>query len=348
MNHRTRRPRGARGAAFAAALTLAGSTAAPAEAGEPRWLYRGMSRHSLRHGGRARQFYLREPRRRRPRYRGLVVSLHGGGGRAWGAGRQDYGRLDELAGRAGYLVAYPDAVEKHWNDGRTAPQVMADYRSARENVDDVGFLAAVITRLRDRFSIPADRVFMCGISNGGRMTLRVLLERPALIRAAGVVVMALDPRLWRRRGPPDPAVPVAFFNGTADPLIPWEGGQVRLFKKRLGALHSSPETFRLLSEGYGCRERETSRVPDRADDGIETVRHRAAGCRDGAEVLLYESRGGGHVWPGGRQYLPRRLIGPVTTDFDASAALFEFWGRHGLTPPADADARPPGALPAGQ
>ena len=37
-------------------------------------------------------------------------------------------------------------------------------------------------------------------------------------------------------------------------------------------------------------------------------------------VTLHRIEGGGHTWPGGPQYLPARIVGPVARGLDASAA----------------------------
>ena len=59
------------------------------------------------------------------------------------------------------------------------------------------------------------------------------------------------------------------------------------------------------------------------NDGTITVRHDRAGCA--GAVTLLEVQGGGHTWPGGSQYLPSALIGPVSRDFDASDAIAVFF-----------------------
>ena len=46
----------------------------------------------------------------------------------------------------------------------------------------------------------------------------------------------------------------------------------------------------------------------------------APGC---APVVLYRIEGGGHGWPGGPQFLPARVIGPVPRHLDATGLLLE-------------------------
>jgi polyhydroxybutyrate depolymerase len=46
------------------------------------------------------------------------------------------------------------------------------------------------------------------------------------------------------------------------------------------------------------------------------------------EVILYRIRGGGHTWPGGAQYLPASIVGPVCRDIDATDVIWKFFKAH--------------------
>ncbi len=41
-------------------------------------------------------------------------------------------------------------------------------------------------------------------------------------------------------------------------------------------------------------------------------------------ATLYRIVGGGHTWPGGVQYLPARIVGPVATGLDATGIMLDF------------------------
>ena len=51
-------------------------------------------------------------------------------------------------------------------------------------------------------------------------------------------------------------------------------------------------------------------------------------CTNGADVVLYEVRGGGHTWPGSYQYLPGVLIGKTNHDPGATLAIWNFFNAH--------------------
>ena len=40
-------------------------------------------------------------------------------------------------------------------------------------------------------------------------------------------------------------------------------------------------------------------------------------------VVLYRIEGGGHGWPGGPQFLPARVIGPIPRHLDATGILLK-------------------------
>ena len=83
----------------------------------------------------------------------LVFGLHGGGGKGNWMGK--FTGLRPLADQYGFIAIYPNAVEKNWNDGRN----LKDYRSMRENIDDVGFISALIDTVANQYAIDRKRVY---------------------------------------------------------------------------------------------------------------------------------------------------------------------------------------------
>jgi polyhydroxybutyrate depolymerase len=108
--------------------------------------------------------------------------------------------------------------------------------------------------------------------------------------------------------------------GTDDPLVPYRGGG-------FGASQvlSAKATARLWRELADCRKPTSRRLPDRdPKDGTAVRLLTARKCTGDAAVKLYSVHGGGHTWPGGRQYLPKTAIGRTSRDFDASATIWLF------------------------
>lgn len=253
----------------------------------------------------------------------LVVALHGGGGNAEQA-RKQFG-FDVLADRYKFIVAYPQGVEKHWNDGRG----LRRNRAQRENIDDVGFIELLITRLAAKYPVDTSRVYLAGISNGAMLSFRFACEakRPP---AAIAAVVGNMPQALVESGPPRHVVPAMIICGTDDPLMPFEGGQVRFGLLRLGKVASYARSVRFWVEANHCStEAEISWIADRdPDDGVRARVETYASGREGAEVVGYTLDGGGHTWPGGRHYLPRFMVGTVCRDFQAEVNIWEFFQRH--------------------
>lgn len=289
-------------ATFAAALVVSGSTASPA------WADPLDPPGMLTFGGLQRTYLVHTPAGT-AQARGLVINLHGAGmNGSQQAALTDY---NADADRYGFVVAYPDGIDTTWADGRGAS--LPD----RQGVDDVGFLAALIQRLTNEYGIPPGHVFVTGMSAGGFMANRLVCERADLVTAIAPVAGTLGAAL-----PCSPSQPVSVMavHGTADPVVPYDGGTMN-GRGGTSDVVSAPA----LAE----RWRELDRCPgplvaDPATGG-EVQEMTATGCADNTEVTLVRINGGGHTWPAGRFALPADVVGPTSFAVDASAVTAEFF-----------------------
>ena len=253
----------------------------------------------------------------------LVVALHGGGGT--GKKVDKLLHLNSLADQHGFIVAYPDAVDHHWNDGRGVKK----YRSQRENVDDVGFISGMIDTISGDFSIDHKRVYVTGASNGAMMSFRLGCELSYKITAIAPVIGSMPENIVAECAPTKP-MPLMMINGTDDPLVPWEGGYVHVYRKKMGKIISVRQTIDFWVTHNGCSpDPQIRKLPDTdPEDGTSVQKHIYRQCRDGADVVLYEIIGGGHTWPGGYQFLPEFLIGKTNRDFNATKTIWDFFNEH--------------------
>lgn len=90
----------------------------------------------------------------------VVVLLHGGTEDAERVWQQT--SLPTLARSEGFIVVAPNALNKHWNDGRGMT-----LSGAASKADDVGFLKRVIADVIAKDGGNPKTVFMAGVSNGG-------------------------------------------------------------------------------------------------------------------------------------------------------------------------------------
>jgi polyhydroxybutyrate depolymerase len=195
-------------------------------------------------------------------------------------------------------------------------------------VDDVAFLRALIGHLDKTYGVDRTRVYATGISNGGFMSYRLGLELSDELAAIAPVTANLQ-KVHVGKVPSHP-VGLMVLNGTKDPLVPYDGGHVRVFGVSRGAILSTDETIRRWIAFTGAeKEPKVEALPDRdSEDGTRaTVSRWAAGAK-GAEVALVRIESGGHTWPGGTQYLSPKLIGRTSRDFAAVPLMFDFFARH--------------------
>jgi polyhydroxybutyrate depolymerase len=179
------------------------------------------------------------------------------------------------------------------------------------------------------------RIFVAGFSNGAVFShyLAVhLARRIAAIATVGGGIMASLARTF----PAGPPVSVFLMEGTDDPLVPFAGGPIQ--GGRLGRAVGADSSALLWEERDGIRAVvATGELPDLDPfDGCSVRWRRWSGGRGDTEIWLYALHGAGHTWPGGPQYLPRRLVGRVCRDFDASFAIWDFFSGHPKAPPRPA------------
>lgn len=267
----------------------------------------------LSHGGRQRSFIAFTPDGAGPFP--LVVALHGRGGT--GANMLGLTHLTQLAQREGFIVVYPDGVERSWADGRNASP------ASKQGVDDVGFLSALIDDFVARGKADASRVYVLGMSNGGFMALTLACRAAEKVTAVGSVTGLMGVELAASCAPSRP-VSVAIVAGDDDRLVPFDGG---VLPNGRGTIVGAEEAFARWVTLLGCPSPATvAMLPDAApDDGTAVERRELTGCRGGTSVRLDVVKGGGHTWPSGDRYLPEGLIGKTSQDVDASAELWRFF-----------------------
>jgi polyhydroxybutyrate depolymerase len=278
-------------------------------------------------GGLERSYTVLTPvgAEREPRPRPAVIVLHGGGG----SGQRVRGqmRMDPVAEREGFLVVYPDGVDKGWNDGR---RDMVRARGKAGEADDVAFLVALARRLVLDGLARAGEVYVTGVSNGGMMSFRLACDAPEQFAGFAPVIANL-PEDIAGSCQPRQARPMLIINGTEDPLVPWHGGGVG-FRGERGRVLSTAATLEHWRTIGGCRgESHRSAVPDRdPGDGMRAFVVSASGCA--APLVLIEVEGGGHRIPGRQERATPvidGLIGRQTRDLEAAEVIWRFFRSAG-------------------
>jgi polyhydroxybutyrate depolymerase len=284
----------------------------------------GTQAGSLKHGGLTRTFLLHVPRSYRPGDAPpLIVALHGGTGT--GLGMELISGLSAISDTAGFVVVYPDGVGRSWNDGRG----LQSFQAMHDNIDDVGFIAALIDSLSEQYSVDRSRVYVTGISNGGHMSHRLGVELSDRIAAIAPVAASMPLSVSKSPAPSKPPGVIQFF-GTEDRHNYWAGGG------RAGGLALSvPDVMTWWGGANHCAAKpKVDPMPDLADDGTRIRREDYGPCASGAEVILYAIEGGGHNGAGWMQYRPVEEIGRTSRDLNSIQVMWEFFTRHRRGDPA--------------
>ncbi|MGH8890146.1 MAG: alpha/beta hydrolase family esterase [Acidothermaceae bacterium] len=241
----------------------------------------------------------------------LVVMLHGGFGSDTQA-EKAYGWDDE-ATHDGFVVAYPNGVDKAWNVGNCCGAAQ------RSGVDDVAFLHALVAQLEQTDGVDPKRVYAVGMSNGAMMTYTWACRDPGELAAIGPVAGTL--------GTPCPSphpITVIAIHGTADQHVPIDGGVGPA--GRTGVSYDSlAQSLAPFIAADGCADSPAVAKAPPLTTSVWT-------CAAGQSVTTRVVDGAGHQWPGSIKpsTAGRKLLGidPPSTAFDATDFLWQQLSPH--------------------
>jgi polyhydroxybutyrate depolymerase len=257
----------------------------------------------------------------------LVIALHGSGGT--GAGMARLTGFDVLADKAGFIAAYPDGMvgRNHGWNALFGKPIPGGEGAQVDDVDDVGFIRALIDQLHSSYHTDPARVFVCGHSAGAYLSYRVAIDLADRIAAAGVVNGSMGIRLLEGK-PSIPEIPkplaavsIIHICGAKDRLVKFAGGQtVRVLAK------SVPECLQHFVQADRCTT--PGKETQDAEHGLRRTLY--SGGQGGTEVELVLVENGDHNWPTLQQGLA------------TSQELWDFFSRHPQASPAARTEPPPG------
>lgn len=156
------------------------------------------------------------------------------------------------------------------------------------------------------------------------LAYRLGVELSDQIAAIGSV----DGCMWPIEKQPASPVSVIEFHGTADKVIPYRGGTGKWFFFKVKNVPSTAQTLAYWVAANRCQA-----VPIRGDDnGVERLLYQ--GGDSGSAVQPVSTKGGRHMWPGGRgSFLTDRKSYKVK----CTEEMLDFFWRHpkgaGFYPP---------------
>jgi polyhydroxybutyrate depolymerase len=216
----------------------------------------------------------------------LLLDLHGFSSYA-AQERQVSGQLQQ-SDKRGFIAVWPQGIALSWNGyGCCAIAGIAQ-------VDDVGFLRAVIASVEAIANIDSTRVFVTGISNGGAMAMRMACEAADVVRAVASVSFPLN----SSQCSPAKPIGVTEIAGTADTTVPYGGGDSLQLGTVGGilsipfAVQSAPASLAEWKAIDGCDDMMI--VTSLPGDSYADVYTNCSGPGD-VRVGLVTIPGGGHI-----------------------------------------------------
>ena len=219
----------------------------------------------------------------------LVVVLHGAGATATEVERRYH--WDPLADREHFVVAYPQALQRRWDDERHARRRVPARAPRRRR-------RAGSRSTRRGSSSPASRT-------AGVMTYRAGCALADRLAAIGPVAA------WFPDCLPATPLSVVHIHGLEDEVLGFEGG---------AGSPAVPDGLAALAPG-----RRLLRGPDASDRDGEVTDVTWSQCAPGTAVELVTIDHGRHEWPGA---IPKPGNDPVSQALDATATIWAFFAAH--------------------
>ena len=140
----------------------------------------------------------------------LIINMHGYGSNA--LEQRSYSGMDQFAHSQNITVVYPQGFNNSWN-------VFTFWDASP--YDDVEFIRSMIDDISENFSIDLNKVYACGMSNGGYMSYRLACDLSDKITAIGSVtgnfmLQNIDPNDCLDQ---DREIPIIHFHGTNDGVV---------------------------------------------------------------------------------------------------------------------------------
>ena len=205
----------------------------------------------------------------------LILDFHGIGGTGWG--ELSSSTYPAVTNPEGVVMAFPDGlpgpIGTGWNFG---PCCVA-------NVDDFGFVKAMVTNIRETTCIDSNRIYAVGVLTGGGMVYDLACQAADMFASVAPAAFDLVEETVNECNPSRPISEIS-FRGTADTRVPYAGGQLA------GPWHADHVSSAPKRHSKSRAEiDQCTGDPSLADsNGCSSY----SSCADGVEVILCTKQGG--------------------------------------------------------
>jgi polyhydroxybutyrate depolymerase len=222
-------------------------------------------------GGRSRSYAVNQPSTCTASCP-VIVDLHGF--TSSNTGEQNASGIFQLASQQGIITVWPQGLNASWNAGSGQFGACCG-QSLQNNVDDVGFMRAMVAKIKIDFPrADPKRFYLTGISNGCALSQRLAAEANDVFAAAACSSLyLLTPETSLAR-----PISVTEIHGQQDSLVSynqsaqWTGAQ---------------NNFHRWATLDGC-----TGTPVRTNLTANSFVERFTSCAAGAQVALYTIRSG--------------------------------------------------------
>lgn len=239
----------------------------------------------------------------------LVFNLHGYG--SSNVEQEFYGDFRPIADTANFIIVHPQGLlddfgGTHWNTFGTT------------DVDDVGFLAALIDTVSFHYNINSDRIYSTGMSNGGFMSYKLACQLSSEITAIASVTGTISVADLPDCNANHPT-PIMQIHGTEDDLVPYEGN---------AAFVGMEDLVEYWVDFNGCSSDPIiTEMPDiDPEDGCTATHYLYEDGLLGSTVEFFKINDGEHTWPGASID-----VGITNQDIDASVEIWRFFSQYTLS-----------------
>lgn len=232
-----------------------------------------------------------------------------------------------IADQHGWIVVTPQATEAvvsvpmlgntslgtAWNSGVSGDIPIVGHIVVNEQVDDAGFLMAILTDLINHYNVDQENVFCTGFSMGGFMSNRMAIEHADKFKAIASVSGTIGNEV--SNGTPSRHISTMHFHGTADQMVTYENAELSYsgisFTIGLGA----EATVNFWKTANACAATPTTTTfPDNASDNLTFEKYLYENANDGTQTVFIKVNGGEHTW-----------YSTPTNDIDYTTEIYNFF-----------------------
>ena len=270
-------------------------------------------------GGANRTYLLHLPKNyRKDKKLPLVIAFHGGGGNA--QNMENMSGFSQKADAENFIVVYPNGSNGQTkNIFLTWNAVGCCSYASENNIDDVGFVRALIDKLSNEYAVDTKRIYATGFSNGAMLSFRLGTELADKLAAIAPVSGAIFDSTKTRGG----KIPVLMIHGAKDTAVKYDGGisDRGIVKKAQTEEYKSVRyAAEFWAKNNGCRLHS-----DKTQDG-NVIKETFQSCAANNDVILYTITDGTHAWAGGKR--GRDSGDAPSNSIAATDTIWEFFKAH--------------------